>query len=657
MVQRDPALNEAQAAFRRGDLARARVIAEARLTNEPGSAVLQHLLGLIHCREGRLDAGVERLGHAVEAEPDNPAYRVMLVRALNDSGRHEEALARALPPAGTSPAELALWHARAEAAQALGRHGEAADAWKLLCAARPDDWRSWANYGDALAGLDRWPDAADALRRAWTLNPGERPLQQSFASALARAGFFDEAADQLKAMLDAGPEDVSIRLMLSRLLADLGRDGDSMAELDRAAQHASGAVASTGSDRGLIRIALGSRDGAGAPVTDAERRAVRELALLLERTNRMDALRALLEDAEAVGIGREDLAYPAAAIALRDGDAAEARRLLTLERPDSDPVREHRLMAKILDSLGDSGGAFAAAEAMHQSVPDSENWIRRGRDYVRRLRTYAGAMTTEWPARIRPLRDAPRRTPVFLVGFPRSGTTLLDTFLMGHPDICVLEEVPMLEKAREGLGDIPMLAACSPDRLTRARGVYLEMLGRHADREFRGLIVDKLPLNMLGLPVIYSLFPDAKIIFAQRHPCDCVLSGFMQSFTLNDAMACFLTIEGAADLYDAAMALFTRSCELLPLAAHRLVYEELVAEPAAALEPLIAFLGLDWRPELLDHRATAKARGTIITPSYDQVVQPLSKAPSGRWRRYEAQLEPVLPVLMPWAERLGYSSS
>jgi len=89
---------------------------------------------------------------------------------------------------------------------------------------------------------------------------------------------------------------------------------------------------------------------------------------------------------------------------------------------------------------------------------------------------------------------------------------------------------------------------------------------------------------------------------------------------------------------------------------HTLVYEELVADPEGALQPLIDFLGLEWRPELLDHRTTAKTRGAIITPSYDQVVQPLSKAPSGRWRRYEKQLGPVLPVLLPWAERLGYTN-
>jgi len=79
-----------------------------------------------------------------------------------------------------------------------------------------------------------------------------------------------------------------------------------------------------------------------------------------------------------------------------------------------------------------------------------------------------------------------------------------------------------------------------------------------------------------------------------------------------------------------------------------------VVDPEAVLRPAIEFLGLDWRAKLLDHRATAKARGRINTPSYNQVIQPLNRAPSGRWRRYKKQLEPVLPVLLPWAKRLGY---
>jgi tetratricopeptide (TPR) repeat protein len=647
---------EAVAAFRRGELNLARALAQAQVDSDEGHAEARHLLGLIDCREGQLEKGVVHLQRAVDAQPDNPAFRVMLARALIDSGRPREALDAAVAPKTLSPAALALWHVRAEAAKAAKDYRAGVEAWAIVSTTRPDDWRAWAGYGEALAGLERWEDAANAFRRSRTLNPGELSLQQNFSAALMKSGFYAEAAEQLRLMLDRWPSDSSIRLTLARLLADLGKHEESMAELDTAARLAVGDKASGEASEDLIRIALPDRTDPSQPLSDNDLRALGELALLLERTSRMDALRRLLADAEKLGIGREQLSYPAAAIALRDGDSVEAKRLLESEEPTRDPVRHFRLLAKILDTSGDYAGAFNAAISMNRAVPDFAAWTGKGSDYRRRVRTLAETVDAAWAARLRPLQPGPRRSPAFLVGFPRSGTTLLDTFLMGHPDTQVLEEFHMLGAAETVLGNVAHLPDRSPDQLDQARRAYFAELDRHVDGDFAGLVVDKLPLNMLGLPVIYSLFPDAKVIFAQRHPCDCVLSGFMQSFTLNDAMACFLTIEGAAELYDVAMQMFCAGRDGLPLAVHRLVYEQLVANPEAELRPLIGFLGLEWRPELLDHRATAKARGAIITPSYDQVVQPLTKAPSGRWRRYAEQLEPVLPTLLPWARQLGYEN-
>jgi hypothetical protein len=214
--------------------------------------------------------------------------------------------------------------------------------------------------------------------------------------------------------------------------------------------------------------------------------------------------------------------------------------------------------------------------------------------------------------------------------------------------------VPLLDAAQRTLGEIAGLPDRSETELRHGRNAYFAELARHVDPGFSGLVIDKLPLNMLAAPFLHCLFPGAPFVFAQRHPCDVVLSCFMQGFALNDSMACFLEIHDAAAYSDAAMSLWERSKDVLGLNARTLVYEELIADPEAALRPLIGFLGLEWKDELLDHRATAGARGGIGTPSYNQVTQPLSRAPSGRWRRYEQQLEPVLPILLPWAERLGY---
>lgn len=92
----------------------------------------------------------------------------------------------------------------------------------------------------------------------------------------------------------------------------------------------------------------------------------------------------------------------------------------------------------------------------------------------------------------------------------------------------------------------------------------------------------------------------------------------------------------------------------MDLNVHTVVYENLVADPEGTLRPLLDFLGLEWNDRLLDHRRTAKSRGTIVTPSYDQVTEPVNTRAVGRWQRYADQLEPALPILLPWAERLGY---
>lgn len=640
-----PDLSQALDAFNGGDLARSLKIAERALERAP-SPQLRHLIGLIHCRLGDVDEGISWLRQASRSEPANVQFRVMLSRALLDSGRAQEALETAVPPGGVSPPELALWHARAEAADCAGETGQAVEAWGRLCKAGIGDWRAWANYGKALATAEQWPKAETAFEQAIELDPGEPTVRRDMAIALARQGRENEAADELLKWVDEVSADAQSRVLLARLLADLGRDEESKSQLDTMMKAATGhpfdesgagLLAAAESPDGTIRLPL-----------------LLEIARLLERTNRIDALRRLFDDSEKAGVKRDQLAYPAAALALRDGDPEEARRLLEGARPFADPLRGHRLMARIADSLDDQVTAFAEAEAMNRQVPDRDSWMAKGANYIRSVRTVAALVTPQWAARLRPLDPPARGSPVFLVGFPRSGTTLLDTFLMGHPKAIVLEEVPLITEAQKRLGEGADFTDRTQLELENARNAYFEALDRHVPGGSNQLVIDKLPLNLLAARCIHVLFPDAKFIFAQRHPCDSVLSCFMQPFVMSDSMACFLELESAAGLYDASMTMWTRCRQALGLNVQTLVYEELVANPEAALRPLVDFIGLDWRDELLDHRATATGRGTISTPSYDQVVQPLSKRASGRWRRYQTQLAPVLPILLPWAARLGY---
>lgn len=619
----NPQFSEALEAFQRGDLDRARTLAESQVSSDP-TPHADHLLGLVHCRLGDPGAGIEHLRRASEAEPGNAAFRIMLMRAMVDAGQAEDVLEMGEPGPIRSAATLELWRMRAEAADAAEEPAARITAWAKVANASRNDWRAWANLASALTTQLRWPEAIEAISTALSLNPDEPTLRWSLAVALASAERFEDA----------------------------------IRELDKF-EALSGETSESAVARGRVHLAMAEFDAAEAAYRRAlflgpdSEEAYRELGLLLERTNKLDALVQLLDEATAAGIAQDRLTHLYVVRAFREGRAEEAYALAQ-QVEGEEPPGWKRVQSKIADRLGKSEEAYASAEALNCQTPDFESWRAKGASYRARLRDLA-RLLTDMP-KLTHLEPPSRRMPAFLVGFPRSGTTLLDTFLMGHRDTAVLEEVHLLGAAERQIGKVADLPRASRHSLERARDAYFNELDLHVPAGFAGQVVDKLPLNLLGAPFIESMFPGAKIIFAQRHPCDAVLSGFMQSFVMNDAMASFLTIEDAADLYDAVMSGWRAILERFALSVHTVVYERLVVDAEAELRPLIDFLGLPWDERVLAHTETAKERGAIMTPSYHQVTEPLNVRAVGRWRRYEKQLEPVLPVLLPWADWLGYGT-
>jgi tetratricopeptide (TPR) repeat protein len=594
-----PAFQAALDAFQRGDLDSSRAMAEQAVEAAP-TANWRHLLGLIHCRLGDPQAGLPHLEAAAGLEPANVGFQVILARALIDVGRPHDVLAMPDPPPITSGASLAMWQARGEAADFARKPEVSKAAWGRLTAAVPKDWRAWSNLGTALVSLGEWDDAANAFATAASLNPDEPALRRSAASAFTQVGTRHQQLLQLEEALEA-----------FRRAYDLQPDDVAIAQ---------------------------------------------SLGLALERTNKLDELKTFVSGLRASGVGEESLGYLCAVLARREGRVEEALRLLLKSDPAQDQVAWYALRAKLEDSLGNSEEAFEAAAAMNRACLERsvtvkpEEWERQTRDYRQEQHHLARAITPDWASRM-PRMDEPSPRPVaFLVGFPRSGTTLLDTFLMGHPQITVLEEEQLFGQATDGF-NVKALPGIGRKRIRQARDSYLAALADRVGKDFPGLVVDKFPLDMAKAPLIEAIFPGVPFIFAQRHPCDVVLSGFMQTFGLVN----FSNIEAVADYYDALMSIWTAARETLRLNVHTVRYENLVAGPESVLRPLIGFLGLEWDDRLLDHTRTAKARGAIITPSYDQVTEPVNTKAAGRWKRYRKQLEPVLPILLPWAERLGYS--
>lgn len=254
-----------------------------------------------------------------------------------------------------------------------------------------------------------------------------------------------------------------------------------------------------------------------------------------------------------------------------------------------------------------------------------------------------------------PIEDA----PVFLIGFPRSGTTLLDQVLDAHPRLRVLEEkaflLPGLDRLAQAGRHYPqLLAGEARDDFMGLRDDYLTHV-RNALRLRAGEIaVDKLPLNLLYLPLIHVLFPTAKILLALRHPCDAVLSCFMQNFAENDQMSNFLDLGRATHFYARSFDLLAQCRRELPLTLHEVRYETLLDNLEEESRKIFSFLDLSWDAQVLNYREHALRRGFINTPSYHQVVRPLYTTSRNRWRRYRRHFEPHLSRLVPACQTYLY---
>jgi hypothetical protein len=194
-----------------------------------------------------------------------------------------------------------------------------------------------------------------------------------------------------------------------------------------------------------------------------------------------------------------------------------------------------------------------------------------------------------------------------------------------------------------------------PDaEIARLRAFYFAEVDRVAPPGGK-LIVDKHPLALGSTPLLLRLFPEARFVFVERHPCDVVLSCFITSAQMDANIANFFDFTGTALLYDQVLTYWEHCKAALPMEVHTIRYERLIADPEAELRKLADFAGLDWTPQLLAHQSNASARAFIGSPSYAQVSEPIYTRAKGRWLRYRHHMEEILPILAPWAERMGYS--
>ena len=655
-------LREALALARGGNLTGARARAEAALGRLGGHGALHAFLGMLHCQSGDLAGGIPHLRSALGSNPDDLTIAANLSAALIGTGALAEAAEVCTEQRADRDPSLRLWRMRGYILQQREEHEQAALAYERVVARAPDDWETWNNLGNARAAAGKPEEAVPALQRAAGLQPDSGPIQLNLAATLTQIGRIEEAVAALSAYTRRRPGDARALTELAALLRHLYRDAEAIRVLEQA-------VAASPGDAPL-RVQLGEERMAAFELEGAER-ALRDalsiepghsgahlqLALLLEHTNREAELPAVLEAAEQAQAEPASVQFIRALLCRREQRFEEGLAILRGLPDELEPIRQAQLEGQFRDRLGDADGAFAAFGEMNRLFKlDPSQPERRGTEERERLRAERALVTPEWYEGWREVASPdPRPSPVFLVGFPRSGTTLLDTMLMGHPDVQVLEERPPLRQVEERLGGIDRLPQLGADEIAALRDLYFQRVSECIDLRPEALLVDKSPLHMNKVPLIHRMFPDARFILALRHPCDVVLSCYMTSFRLNDSMASFLDLASAAEYYDLSFGHWSNCTGIMPVSTFPIRYEDVVEDAEAELRPLLAYLGLEWREAVMDHRGTARARGLISTASYSQVTEGLYRRAAGRWERYAAQLEPVMPVLKPWADQFGYA--
>jgi hypothetical protein len=248
--------------------------------------------------------------------------------------------------------------------------------------------------------------------------------------------------------------------------------------------------------------------------------------------------------------------------------------------------------------------------------------------------------------------------PVFLVGFPRSGTTMLDQILASHNRVCVIEEKENLTeihgKFARDKASLDQLDGLGEKQVRHYRKAYWKRVMQEVPSEEKtSLIIDKVPLNTIMLGHIYRFFPEAKVIFVLRDPRDACLSCYQQNFVITEAMFQFLKLETTVTYYDAVMRLGDHFRRHLPLSFYTIRYEDVVSGFEKTLRPLLQFLGLEWQEAMVDFQVTARQRH-IKTPSAEQVVQPLYTSSIGKWKNYAADLYPCWQGLDTWVDVFGY---
>lgn len=590
-------------------------------------------------QRGTPDEG-ERLSRLWLARaPDDENLVFLLALCLQQQGQHEQALdcyERLTTRFPESPLHRGNY---ATALRLAGRLDDAAEAARAAIALDPNDPSNYINLGLTQVKQDRYEEAQETLLKAYSLDP-DSPLTRIHAAGVLAAVRDAQTYTLLRPWRSWLPlDDTDLQLQLAHLLTLIGEAN---------AAHA-------------VLVDLVER-------LPTHLQARLRLASIEERRNELDIAEAMLADIavrhpEMDEGSRQEMLHQHAMLAMRRGRLAESLKMLEEARPrgEFDPTHFFTL-AEVYNKQGDKDNAMRVLAIAHERQIAELRPMTPGRfaDDAAILPNTRYRLSAEefaaWPKLVSPQT---KDSPVFIVGFPRSGTTLLEQMLDAHPALQSMDERPFMSILGGELNDHDLQLPQDLYRLGQRdcdelRKRYLGLVCEKIQRKWDARLVDKLPLNMLWLPLINRLFPHAKIILCLRHPCDVVLSNYMQNYRSSVLASACSTLERTAQAYVAAFESWVHHIAVIKPDVMVSRYEDLVSDLPRQTEHIAAFLELDDATPMQRFDRHARDKGFIATPSYTEVIKPVNRKAVNRWLQYREYFEPVLPILQPMLDHWGY---
>src|SRR5688572_3765178 len=594
--------------------------------------------------------------------------------ALYQRGQFEAAASCGRKALKSRPAHLGALNLLGVSLNALGKHSKASEIFAELTRRDPRNADHWMNLGTVLKARQLHDQALDAYAHAGRLGEGSADFYYNVGLVHLAMGNFEAARTVLKDAARLASHDAEICLQYAVCCDETMRLDDALAALD-GWQGKRGLTTDLLARLALLFMKLGDLRSADQavelaardPAPDAE--ALLSMVQVQERTNRLQEARAGLARLKAdprSGALDAHLEVVEARLAERDGQMQAAHDLYAAQLARSGNVHErHRLLfplAKTLDVLGRQDEAMAALEEAHRSqlsflelaIPGAA--ARKGPSCRIADRGCETADVAGWDAAGAPVAE---ESPVFIVGFPRSGTTLLEQTLDAHASLVSMDETRFVHDVIDRMVDDGIAYPGSLASLTRAqldelRDCYWSLVRQRVRLKPGQRLLDKNPLNLLALPAIRRLFPNSRILFAVRHPCDVILSCYFQHFRAPEFIRLCRDLASLGAGYRRALDFWYREAAILKPDIREVRYETLAAEFEPQVRGIAEFLGLAWSDAMLLPGDHARAKGFISTPSYTQVVQPVPTRSVGRWKAYEKHLGEAIARARPYLDRWGY---